>query len=158
MIAALDAAALFRDFVETIEAGGTIDRDLLGWAAGCGRAYLDGAPRGLTLEQAFGLELGPGALTWWKVSRRAQWGAAVAALAGEHFPGQSPRAQSERIAQRFARYVSGRWRRDRNAGNPYAAGTIDAALYSLARLNDGRQVSARTLQRAIEAPQRDDQP
>jgi hypothetical protein len=60
--------------------------------------YVTGAPHGVTLGQAFGLE-GTGA-PWWQLEQRQERDRLVRELAGRHFPGLPARAAARGLRRR----------------------------------------------------------
>ncbi|MCJ2030919.1 hypothetical protein MKK50_16235 [Methylobacterium sp. J-043] len=79
------------------------------------RAYLAAAPRGASLDAAFGLAPAAGRLHWWQAQAIEARDAALRMLASRHFAGLPQRTQAREIRRALSAYASGQWRIDRTA-------------------------------------------
>lgn len=73
---------------------------LAAWFAGALAQFEAGAPHGMTLAQAFGLERTAGERGWWTLERLELRDAQIRELARAHFPGLPPRAAARGIRKR----------------------------------------------------------
>ncbi len=109
------------------------------WAADCFRKYLQGAPEGVSLEQAFGLTVGPGRVPWWREESLKARDDAIRRLADQHFGNLDLNSQADEILQTIRRYRRGRWRFDQSKEciPEYYVGTPSGLLYEAFRSGDG---------------------
>lgn len=89
--------------------------------AECLRAYLAGAPAGCSLDEAFGIAVGPGGESWHARERRDHRDRELRAMVERYAsPGLSSRGRAAWLALWIRRYETSGWLRDREAGEPPA--------------------------------------
>ena len=109
------------------------------WAADCFRKYLQGAHEGVSLEQAFGLTVGPGGMPWWREESLKARDDAIRKLADQHFGNLDLNGQANALLETIRRYRGSRWRFDRlkdRMPESYA-GTRSELLYETLRRGGG---------------------
>ncbi len=109
------------------------------WVADCFRNYLQGAHTGVSLEQAFGLTVGPGGNPWWREAARKARDDAIRRLADRHFGNLDLNGQADAILTAIRRYRGGCWHHDRSGDRmPESyAGTRSELLYETLRRGGG---------------------
>ncbi len=107
---ALTSILKLRHLVPVLEAGGADEL----WLAACILEYLDGAERGLTLDQALDLAPVPGAVSWWTAEQVEARDAAIRALAARYYPSLRPGTKARKIERLALRYATASWRHDRD--------------------------------------------
>lgn len=109
------------------------------------------ARHGLTLEQAFGLQCGPGERPWWHSEALEQRDEILRRLAAAHFPTLGTRPAAAAISRALARYEGGRWRRDKDFMAPPEG--VAGELFRLLKL--GVPLSEGTIRRALSVGSQD---
>ena len=82
------------------------------------RLFLDTAPDGATLNDAFGLTPTIGGISWWRQEAFQKRDAAIRALAKAFYPNRSRREQAAQIRKAMLAYDTSAWRFDRHETNP----------------------------------------
>ncbi len=130
---ALDAVGRLRRLAVMLEDGDADHR----WLAARLARYLTEAPLGLaSMELALDLDPGRGGVSWFEEERRDQRDHLLRDIAARHFPGLAPGPAAKALTASWRRYCRNRRAFDARHGESAAApGTIDAALFQLARLD-----------------------
>jgi hypothetical protein len=119
------------------------------WFASCLAELQAGARHGLTLADAFGFRLAPGAKPWWVIEASTARDALLREIAAHYFSGLSARAAAEAIVKTVARYEAGDWRHHRKFIDKPTLHGIRADLFRLLKI--GAPLSVATVRRALVA-------
>ena len=83
------------------------------WLAECFRRYIDGAHKGLSMEEAFGLHVSRGKSVWWRRERLRARDTYIEVLASVCCPKRSINAQAKAVYHLADHYEATAWKRDR---------------------------------------------
>jgi hypothetical protein len=86
------------------------------WFSAVVERYIEGAPAGVKLDEAFGVAVPLGGVPWWTEQRRAERDDAIRELAAT-FAGP-PRSRAQAVADELRRYQSTGWRHEQARGEP----------------------------------------
>ena len=81
--------------------------------AECFRRYIDGAHKGLSMEEAFGSHVSRGKSVWWRRERLRARDAYIEALASVYCPTLTTNAQAKAVYHLVDHYEATAWKRDR---------------------------------------------
>ena len=82
------------------------------------RAYLMGAPEGVSLDAVFGVARPAGVMPWWRVEALAARDARLRALAATYYGDRTAARQAVEIRSALLSYAASAWRFDRRETRP----------------------------------------
>lgn len=140
--------ARLRELVSRHEGGDELDR----WLAASLSTYLEGADKGLSLEEAFGVATAQGQPPWWRQEAHEKRDEAIR-LVADHFGNIGITQQADEILKTANRYITTAWRRDRDRDEPPPeyAGTEREHLWKALQATGGKfPESPRHVRRILE--------